>query len=140
MYPTNSIQSVVTTAAGDKVKASVTYSSGMFTIVVRDVTSGAHLTEHEHCGAGLTCDRSSTDVITEDVGRFGAGSFFPLADYGKMSYSNTSMKDVAGHAGTISGSNWLNGAVTEASGGTTYATVSTLNAAGSGFSTTWKHS
>ena len=141
MFPTNAIQSVLATAAGDTVTASVTYSAhrSTFTITVKDLTSGKHFTRHEHCGGGQTCQRSSTDVITEDVGRFGAGNFFPLANYGTMSYANAAAQDVAGHSGSISGSHWLNAAVTETAGGVTYATVSALSSAGRSFSTTWKH-
>jgi hypothetical protein len=47
--------------------------------------------------------------------------------------------DVAGNTGSISGRKWLNAAVTESSGGITYATVSALAARGTAFTTTWKH-
>jgi hypothetical protein len=141
MFPTNAIQPVLNTNAGDTITASVKYSSATstFTITVKDLTTAQHFTKQERCAKGLSCLRSSTDVITEDVGRFGASGFFPLANYGKMTYNKASAQDVAGHTGSISSPNWLNAAVTEAAGGTTYATVTPLSSAGHTFSTTWKH-
>ncbi len=141
MYPTNSIQSVLAINPGDKISASVIYSTAtaVYTITVKDVTTGQHFTMKERCASGLTCARSSADVITEDVGRFGANNYFPLADYGRMTYTNATVEDVAGHVGSISSTNWLNAAVTEASGGVTYATVSPLNSTGRNFSTIWRH-
>ena len=142
MYPTNSIQSVMATKAGDTITSTVTYkpSTKKFVIFVKDVTTGKSFTKTEACGSGQTCNRSSGEVITEDVGRFGAGSYFPLANYGTMHYSKVGLTDINGHSGSISASSWQNGAVTEASGGITYATVSALASGGTAFSTTWKHS
>jgi hypothetical protein len=141
MFPTNAIQTVLTINAGDTITASVKYATAtsVFTIKVRDVTSGQSFTRHERCANGLTCDRSSSDVITEDVGMVGAGSFFPLADYGTMGYTNAGATDTAGHKGSISGRNWLNAAVSEISGGITYAIVSPLSSHGTAFTTTWQH-
>ena len=140
MFPTNSIQTVLTIGAGDTITASVTYASATskFTIVVNDVTSGHSFTRHEVCGSGLVCDRSSADVITEDVGHSGGG-FFPLAKYGTMGYTSAGATDTANRAGSISGTHWLNAAVTEKSGAITYATVSALSAGGTAFHATWKH-
>jgi len=141
MFPTNSIQTGLVINAGDKITASVKYATAtsVFTITVKDVTSGRSLTKHELCGTGLVCSRSSADVITEDVGRFGSGNYFPLAKYGTMRYAAAGVIDTAGNTGTISGSHWLNAAVTESSGGITYATVGPLSSLGNAFSTTWKH-
>jgi len=141
MFPTNAIQSVLAINARDTITASVTYATttSMFTINVKDVTSGKSFTKNETCGSGLVCARSSADVITEDVGRFGAGNYFPLANYGTMGYANAHATDTAGHNGSISSKKWLNAAVTESSGGVTYATVSPLSAKGAAFTTTWKH-
>jgi Peptidase A4 family len=141
MFPTNSIQTVLAINAGDTITASVKYATAtsVFTIKVKDVTTGKAFTKHERCGSGLVCNRSSADVITEDVGMFGAGSYFPLADYGTMGYTNVGVTDTTGTKGSISKKSWLNAAVTEASGGTTYATVSALSAHGTAFTTTWQH-
>ncbi len=141
MYPTNSIQSVLAINPGDKITASVVYSTAtaVYTITVKDATTGQHFVQKQKCGSGLTCQRSSADIITEDVGRFGASTYFPLANYGRMSYVNSTVGDVAGHVGSISNTNWLNAAVTEASGGVTYATVTPLSATGRNFTTIWHH-
>jgi hypothetical protein len=141
MFPTNAIQSVLTTKAGDTITASVTFrpATSVFVITVKDVTTGQHFTKQERCGSGLSCLRTSTDVITEDVGRFGTNGYFPLANYGRMTYTNATATDVAGHSGSISGANWINAAVTEAAGGVTYATVTPLASAGHNFSAIWKH-
>lgn len=141
MFPTNSIQITKTAHAGDKITASVTYtpSTKVFKIVVQDLTSHVSFTKNEKCSSSTTCNRSSTDTITEDVGRFGSGNYFPLANYGTMGYTGINVKDVAGHSGSISATAWKNGAVTEKSGGITYATVSPLSAGGTAFKTTWKH-
>jgi hypothetical protein len=140
MFPTNSIQTVLTINAGDTINASVVYVPGTakFTITVTDQTTGQSFTKHERCATGLSCDRSSADVITEDVGASG-GTFFPLADYATMSYSAARVTDTSGHAGSISAKQWTDAAVTESSKGVTYATVSPLTAHGSAFETTWQH-
>lgn len=141
MFPTVSIQTVFAINPGDKVTASVTYvpSTTTFVIVVSDVTSGNSFTRDEQCASDLSCDRSSADVIAEDVGKFGSGSYFPLADYKTMKFTKSKVADVNSDSGTISDSHWLNAAVTEKSGSTTYATVSALNSKGNTFSATWKH-
>ena len=96
MFPTNSIQTELAINAGDTITASVSYSTktAIFTIVVKDVTTKKSITEKESCAPGLTCGRSSAEAITEDVGRFGQGNYFPLADYGSMGYSNSQITDV----------------------------------------------
>ena len=141
MYPTNSIQTVFAINAGDSMKASVTYraSGATYVITVQDLTSGQSFTEDEQCASNLTCGRSSAEVIAEDVGTSG-GSFFPLADYGTMGFGGSSITDTTGHTGSFTDKHWLTAAVTEASGGTTYATVSKLANAGKAFKATWNHS
>jgi hypothetical protein len=141
MYPTNAIQTVLAISAGDTVTASVTYAPGtsVFTIKVRDLTSKKGFTQHEMCASNVTCARSSAEVITEDVGMFGANAYFPLADYGTMGYTGIGVTDTAGRKGTISNRHWLDAAVTESSAGVTYATVSPLAANGSAFMATWHH-
>jgi Peptidase A4 family len=141
MYPTNAIQTVFTIRPGDKITAIVTYkpASGVFVITVRDVTSGHSFTQNQHCASKLTCARSSADVIAEDVSHFGGSTFFPLADYKTMSFTGAAITDTTGHSGSFSDSAWLNAAVMESSGGTTYATVSALSSTGQRFSATWRH-
>ncbi len=141
MFPTNAIQSVFTIKPGDKISATVTYkpATSVFVITVRDITSGHSFTQNQRCASNINCARSSADVIAEDVGHFGGGTFFPLADYKTMSFTGAGITDTTGHAGSFSNSAWLNAAVTESAGGTTYATVSPLSTTGQRFSATWRH-
>jgi Peptidase A4 family len=139
MFPTNAITTAFAISAGDTITASVVYKTATanFIITVTDVTTGNSFTKHERCGNGLTCNRSSADLIAEDVGHFGAGSYFPLADYRTMTFTGAHIADIAGHSGTIQSKNWLNAAVTEQSSGVTYAKVSPL--ANNSFNAIWKH-
>jgi hypothetical protein len=141
MYPTVPIQTDMQINAGDQVTASVTYKtkSDNFVIDVTDSTSGASLSETEQCAENLDCQRSSADVITEDVGKYGSGKYYPLADYGKMGYTSAAVGDAAGDTGSISASFWLNAAVTEEDDNTLYAKVTPLSNDGSAFRSTWKH-
>ena len=140
MFPTNSIQTVLTIKAGDHITASVTYSttSSRFDIFVADTTTKKSFSRNELCATDLVCERSSADFITEDVGSYPSGTYFPLADYGTMSYNNASATDTSGTSGSISSGAWLNAAVTER-GAITYARVSPLRNSGTSFSTTWAH-
>jgi hypothetical protein len=141
MYPTNSIQTVLVINPGDEITASVKFATAtsVFTIKVTDVTTGKSFTRREQCASGLTCDRSSADVITEDVGRYSGSGYFPLADYGTMGYSKAKVTNAADESGSISASDWLNASVTESAGTTTYATVTPLSGHGSSFDTVWNH-
>ncbi len=141
MFPTNAIQPVLTISAGDTITASVVFdpASAKFVIRVKDVTSGQSFTRRPACASNIVCDRSSADVIAEDVGHVGGSTFFPLADYGTMSFTGSKITDLAAHSGGFSRNTWLNAAVTESAAGTTYATVSTLSNHGKDFSATWQH-
>lgn len=99
-------------------------------INVNDITSGQSLTRNEKCASNLTCDRSSADVIAEDVGMFGGSGFFPLADYQTMSFGGAKITNIKGQAGSFTNAAWLRGSVKETSGGVTYATVSPLSGGG----------
>lgn len=141
MYPTNSIQTVDTIKAGDTITATVTYApaTGKYTIVVTDVTTKKGFTRVQTCASGITCARTSAEVIAEDVGHFGAGSYFPLAKYQPVTFKNTVEKNKSGTAGAFASAAWANDAITESSGGVTYATVGPLSNAGKNFTATWRH-
>lgn len=140
-FPTNAIQTVDTIAPGDTITASVTYSpaSGRFTIVVKDVTNGKAFTRSVLCGSGATCDRTSAEVIAEDVGRFGTDAYFPLAKYAPTTFTKVLIRNQAKRAGAFASAAWSNNAVTETSDGVTYATVGPLSAGGKRFTATWRH-
>lgn len=138
MYPTNDITFGFRIAAGDKMSASVHFESGKYVITVTDHTSGKSLEKREKCASNLNCERSSADVIAEDVGRLN-GKFYPLADYGSMKFASMSVTDDGGDTGSMTDSDWLNAAVTEEEGSTVYATVSPLASRGTSFTAKWKH-
>jgi len=140
MFPTNAIQTTLAINPGDKITADVRYvkSTSTFVIRVSDETSEQSFTTDQLCAVGLVCQRSSTDVITEDVGNF-SGGYYPLANYGTMRYTDAQVRNKSDVRGSISGKHWFNGAVTESSGGTNYASVSPLSHEGTSFSTTWLH-
>jgi hypothetical protein len=141
MYPFNAIQTKFAIAAGDTIHASVTYvtSTQMFTIVVKDVTSGRTLRQVTPCQSGQNgCPRSTAEIISEDIGHF-AGGLFPLPDYGTETYTTASVTDTSGHTGSLSDPAWQLGKVTEVSGGVTKQTTSALSPDGTSFTTTWHH-
>jgi hypothetical protein len=141
MYPTNAIQTMNGISPGDTISASVTYdpSTKLYRIKVKDVTSGQGFTKHEKCANNQTCSRASAEAIAEDVGRFGQGTYFPLADYGTMTFTNSTITDVNGTAGGFTKPAWQYAAITEQSGTRIYATISALSDRGKTFSATWKH-
>jgi hypothetical protein len=141
MFPFNSIQVGFAINPGDTIHASVTYkpSTKRFGIVVKDITSGKTLTKNVACHPDQGgCQRSSADVISEDIEHFGGG-LFPLPDYGTETYKNVSVTDTSGHTGPLSDSAWQLGRVTEVSSGVTKQTTSGLKPGGRSFTTTWQH-
>jgi hypothetical protein len=144
MFPHNDVQTSFAISPGDTIQASVTYvaSSKMFDIVVRDLTSGMTLTKDTPCLSGQGgCQRSSADVISEDIGGGSApDGLFYLPDYGKQMYSSASVTDTSGHTGPLSDSAWQLGHVNEvSSAGLTKQTTSALSSGGTAFTTTWHH-
>ena len=141
MFPFNAIQVGFAIKPGDTIHASVTYKPGTkkFDIAVKDLTSGKTLTKNIACQQGQGgCQRSSADVISEDIAHFGGG-LFPLPDYGTETYKSVSVTDTSGHTGPLSDSAWQLGHVTEVSSGVTKQTTSGLKSVGTSFTTTWQH-
>jgi hypothetical protein len=73
MFPTNHITQVFSVRPGDSIAASVHYLNGVFTITVKDTTSGATSTVNARCASGATCKRSSAEWIAESP-TYGAAS------------------------------------------------------------------
>jgi peptidase A4-like protein len=141
MFPFNAIQVSFAINPGDTIHASVTYSpsSKKFNIVVKDLTSGKTLTKNIACQQGQGgCQRSSADVISEDIENSG-GELFPLPDYGTQTYKSVSVTDTSGHTGPLNDSAWQLGRVTEVSSGVTKQTASGLKSGGTSFTTAWQH-
>ena len=143
MYPTNSVQIMNSINPGDTITASVTFDPGtrIFQIKVRDVTMGKGFTENQKCASDQVCQRASAEAIAEDVGHFGSGTYFPLADYGTMTFAKTSITDVNGTSGGFTNPAWQYVAITEQDPVTLkiYAIISALSDNGKTFSATWKH-
>jgi peptidase A4-like protein len=73
MFPTNHITQVFSVRPGDAIAASVHYLNGIFTITVKDTTSGATSTVNGRCASGTICQRSSAEWIAESP-TYGAAS------------------------------------------------------------------
>jgi hypothetical protein len=142
MFPTNAIQPVLTINAGDSVSADVTYNAAtaQYTITVADATQHTSFTTNQTCAATLVCARSSADWVVEDVGRFGSGDFFPLANYGRALMNNSVGSDNAGHSGSMTASStWQRTKIQEQDATTTYATTGDTSTNGQNFAVTWAH-
>jgi hypothetical protein len=142
MWPSNSIQRVFQVRAGDTIFGSVKYvaAEGIFSIYVKDLTTRRSFTAHARCGRGLTCARSSAQVITEDIQHAAGGGYYPLANFGSATYTNVGFTDVRGSAGPISSGHWNNALINAADRHTVYAVTSALSPHGSAFKVTWRHS
>lgn len=73
MFPSNHITRVFLVRPGDAIVASVHYLNDVFTITVRDVSTGATSTINTRCATGMTCARSSAEWIAESP-TYGAAS------------------------------------------------------------------
>lgn len=97
MYPTNQITQVFPVRPGDHVVASVTFTGGVFTIVVRDTTSGRFLTVAQRCGA-TACNRSSAEWIAEAPSYNGHGA--NLARWNQLTFTVAVASTSMNHAAT----------------------------------------
>ncbi|HSX45072.1 MAG TPA: G1 family glutamic endopeptidase [Candidatus Saccharimonadales bacterium] len=139
-YPYNPIQTEDIINAGDTINAVVIYNpaNSTITMAVKDITTGQQLIHSVACSL-VNCPRISAEVVSEDVGRYGSDSYFPLANYGKVSYSKVSITDSEPKTGNVINTSWRTLAITEQDAGIKYASVSALSAQGTAFSTTWLH-
>jgi len=138
MYPTNTIQIVGTAKPGDHIAASVSFAGGTFTLKVTDsTTTAASFSTKQACGSGVTCGRSSAELIVERPS--GGTGVFPLAQFSAWKVSAATVKS-GSTTGTIK--TFPDDQITMVDTTQTYplATVSALNAAGNGFTATWKNS
>jgi hypothetical protein len=126
MYPAAPVNYSNPVSPGDTLSASVTFSSGTFTLVLTDKTQGWTQTQNKSLSSA---QRFSAEVIAEAPS---SGHVLPLADFGTVNFSSA----VAN--GTAIGS--LNpDEITMASGSTVKAQPSSLSG-GENFSVTWEHS
>jgi hypothetical protein len=102
MYP-NSITLAFTVNSGDAITSKVTYSSGNYTLYLKDVTTGKSFSKTFTCPSGNTCNNSSAEDITEG---YTVSGWEGTADYAKEFYDAFSATNQAGTSGGINSSAW----------------------------------
>lgn len=141
MWPAFPVTDMFSVEAGDQISASVDYGGGQFVITVSDSRHGQLVQtaqQSEPCPG--TCLRSSAEWIAESPAHFGTDRWFPLANYGTVTFTSATATDAAGVSGPISYPlQWsASGIERKAGASKPLATVSTLQSGGYGFSDTWK--
>ena len=127
MYPAGSVEINETVKPGDKISASVTYGgSNKYTLKISDSTRDwTYSTTKTQSGLA----RSSAEVITEAPCCTNSGGILPLADFGKVSYTSSTVD-----GSTLSSFNPVEITMVSASGVTE---DSTSSLSGGSFSNTW---
>jgi hypothetical protein len=127
IYPAASVEINQTVRPGDKISASVTYAgSSKFTLKISDTTRGwTYTTTKTESGAA----RSSAEVITEAPCCTNSGGILPLADFGKVSYTGSTV-----NGSTLSSFSPTEITMVSASG---VQEDSTSSLSGGSFSNTW---
>ena len=117
------------------VKANATGTS--FVLMIKDATAGWTFSTAQ-TGSGFA--RSSAEVIAEAPSSCSLlfCSEVPLADFGQINYSGSSVTNAAGTNGSLASFNANE--ITMSDNGTTLATPSSLSSDGSSFSVTWNNS
>ncbi len=108
-----------------------------FTLMIKDATANWSFSTTQ-AGSGFA--RSSAEVIAEAPSSCNVlfCSELPLADFGQVNYSGSSLVDTAGRQGSLSAFNANE--ITMVKNGTTLATPSSLSPDGTSFSMTWDKS
>ena len=141
MYPNPSVTLPTTDAVhpGDRITALVSSNAAgsSFTLMIKDATAGWTFSTTQ-AGSGFA--RSSAEVIAEAPSECTLVfcNEIPLADFGQVGYSGSSLADSAGKQGSLSAFNANE--ITMSDNGTTLATPSSLSSDGSSFSMTWNTS
>ena len=141
MYPNPSVTlpSQYPVQPGDQMTALVAANSAgtSFTLEIKDATAGWTFSTTQ-TGSGFA--RSSAEVIAEAPSSCSLlfCSEVPLADFGQINYSGSSVINSAGTKGSLASFNANE--ITMADNGTTLATPSSLSSDGSSFSVTWNNS
>lgn len=101
MYPNPSILiSSVPISPGDSISASVTYSSGAYTLQIADNTTGQSFSTTQ----SATAQRSSAEWIVEAPS---SGTILPLANFGTANFS-AAQATINGTTGAIDNASWQN--------------------------------
>jgi hypothetical protein len=141
MYPNPSVAlpSQYPVQPGDKMTALVAANSAgtSFTLEIKDATAGWTFSTTQ-TGSGFA--RSSAEVIAEAPSSCTLlfCSELPLADFGSIPFSGSSVINSAGTKGSLASFNANE--ITMVNNGTTLATPSSLSSDGSSFSVTWNNS
>jgi len=141
MYPNPSVvlPSGHVVSPGDHMTAMVASNSAgtSFMLAIKDATANWTFSTTQS-GSGFA--RSSAEVIAEAPSSCNIlfCSEVPLADFGQVSYSGSSLIDTAGHQGSLSAFNANE--ITMVKNGTTLATPGGLSPDGTSFSMTWDKS
>jgi Peptidase A4 family len=129
MYPGGSHNFSNTVKPGDKFSASVTYAGGSsYTLKISDSTEGWSHTMNKSPSSGK---RSSAGVIVEAPCCTAGGGILPLADFGKVAFSNAEVDgSPLGNASPTK--------ITMVSGSIKKDSISALSG-GTSFTATWLH-
>ncbi len=142
MFPSDAVQPMFPVSAGDQIYADVVYSAttSQYLITVTDLTS-VHAdteTEVESCPTGFACPRSSAEWIAESPSHFGTTTWFPLANYKKITFTGATAADAAS-SGPISDAYWEDSGIERMAGpALPLAEVSPLRNSGYVFSDIWR--
>ncbi len=128
MYPAAPVNFTNPVAPGDSMSASVTVSGDNYTLTLTDSTQGWTQTENE-TGSGLA--NNSAEVISEAPISSSSGRPFPLADFGTINYSGSTVN------GTSMGSQNPTSITMVASSGDQLDSTSAMDGSGD-FSNTWQ--
>jgi hypothetical protein len=141
MYPNPSVTlpSQYPVQPGDHMTALVSANSAgtSFTLMIKDATAGWNFSTTQ-TGSGFA--RSSAEVIAEAPSSCSLlfCSEVPLADFGRINYSGSSVINSAGTKGSLA--TFAANQITMSDNGTTLATPSALSSDGSSFSVAWNAS
>ncbi len=141
MYPNPSVTLPTSDAVrpGDHITTLVASNAAgsSFTLMIKDTTAGWNFSTNQS-GSGFA--RSSAEVIAEAPSECTVVfcNEVPLADFGQVGYSGSSLIDTAGTQGSLSA--FDANEITMSDNGTTLATPSSLSADGSSFSVAWNNS
>jgi hypothetical protein len=134
MYPNPSVEiSTVKISPGDSISASVTYSSGGYTLQIKDNTTAKSFSTTK----SATAQRSSAEWIVEAPSS--SSGVLPLANFGTATFSGA-QATINGTTGAIDNSSWQNTSIDmETNSGTVIDQTSALTDSGgtSSFSVTY---
>ena len=127
-------------AVGDKISARLSYRHGRYRFSLTDATQSLSFSHRYKCGA-LSAGQGTCSRTTARVGAgLWAPHRSPLADYGKVVFSDIAVTDGGGHHGSFaSNGHWKVTRFTEYHGTRLAASASSLRHGARQFGDTWHH-